>query len=531
VTGPQLDPRAVFGLKLRRLRESRHLTLSALAERAGLSTSYLAEIEAGQKYPKVEKIAHLADGLDCTYDELISTTLDPDLDDLRRWLASTGLLGFPFDRFGLPAADLTKLLTRRPHETVALIGVFQDLARQHDVDAASIVGAILRAHCELSGFHDDELEQLAEQVGRRLGSGGPGRGPTRDALRAFVEDNFVASIDAESLATRPALMSLFSACSGGPRSRLLLASRLTEAEQAFVLAREAGYGLLGPAPRSLTLPAETPVSFSVAQNDFRASYFAGALLVPRQRLARDLKRVFRGSTWQPEALIALADQYHVVPEVLMRRIAHVIAGQFGVPAHWTEVSLVDGDVRVTFSVEPSGGRRSLPVSRHEHLCRRWLATRLLTSIEASGRLTVPAPSPAVGAQLSTWPEASTDFFSLGMGVPRSLVTGGPIGLAIGAWVDDGLAKTIRFATPRALPRTVVGTTCERCALGRDQCAERVVPARGQDRAAAGDARRRELVALGVSGHPGIERLSPATTRDRPRSNGGSPRRRSPGLPR
>lgn len=530
MTGPQLDPRAVFGLKLRRLRESRHLTLSALAERAGLSTSYLAEIEAGQKYPKVEKIAHLADGLDCTYDELISTTLDPDLDDLRRWLASTGLLGFPFDRFGMPAADLTKLLTRRPHEIVALIGAFQDLARQHDVDAVSIVGALLRAHCELSGFHDDELEQLAEQVGRRLGSGGPGRGPTRDALRAFVEDNFVASIDVGSLGARPALSSLLSARTGGPRSRLLLASGLTEAEQVFVLAREAGYGLLDPAERSLTLPAEDPVSFGVAQNDFRASYFAGALLVPRQRLARDLKRVFRGPTWQPEALLALADQYRVVPEVLMRRIAHVIAGQFGVPAHWTEVGLVDSEVRVTFSVEPSSGRRPLSVSRHEHLCRRWLAARLLTSLEASGRPGA-APSPVVGAQLSTWPEASADFFSLGMGVPRSLVTGGPIGLAVGAWVDDALAKTIRFATPRALPRTVIGATCERCVLGPDQCGERVAPARRQDRTAARDARRRELAALGVIGPPGTERPSPATSRGRRRSTGGGPRRRSPGLPR
>src|SRR5690606_9909283 len=43
--------RTMFGIKLSRLRDARRLTLSALAGQAGVSISYLAEIEAGKKFP------------------------------------------------------------------------------------------------------------------------------------------------------------------------------------------------------------------------------------------------------------------------------------------------------------------------------------------------------------------------------------------------------------------------------------------------------------------------------------------------
>ena len=45
---------------IRELRQNRNLTLQALAERAGLSVSYLSEIELGKKQPSLETIDRLA---------------------------------------------------------------------------------------------------------------------------------------------------------------------------------------------------------------------------------------------------------------------------------------------------------------------------------------------------------------------------------------------------------------------------------------------------------------------------------------
>ncbi|MGA7838087.1 MAG: helix-turn-helix transcriptional regulator, partial [Ignavibacteriaceae bacterium] len=62
----------IFGLKLKQLRQDKGFSLSELAKKSSLSTSYLNEIENGKKHPKSDKIAALATALDVPYDKLVS---------------------------------------------------------------------------------------------------------------------------------------------------------------------------------------------------------------------------------------------------------------------------------------------------------------------------------------------------------------------------------------------------------------------------------------------------------------------------
>ena len=55
--------RLIIGLKIKHYRQEKGYTLKHLAKKAGLSISYLNEIEKGKKYPKPQKIMHLAQGL------------------------------------------------------------------------------------------------------------------------------------------------------------------------------------------------------------------------------------------------------------------------------------------------------------------------------------------------------------------------------------------------------------------------------------------------------------------------------------
>ena len=50
----------IFGLKVKKLRAQKGYTFHQLAEKCGISVSYLNEIENGKKYPKGEKITELA---------------------------------------------------------------------------------------------------------------------------------------------------------------------------------------------------------------------------------------------------------------------------------------------------------------------------------------------------------------------------------------------------------------------------------------------------------------------------------------
>jgi transcriptional regulator with XRE-family HTH domain len=66
----------IFGLKSKQKRVDLDLTLQQLSKKSGLSASYLNEIEKGKKYPKPEKISKLAQALETTYEELISSIKD-----------------------------------------------------------------------------------------------------------------------------------------------------------------------------------------------------------------------------------------------------------------------------------------------------------------------------------------------------------------------------------------------------------------------------------------------------------------------
>src|SRR5205823_3462887 len=119
--------------QIKRLRKGRGLTLADIARTSGLSISYLAEIEAGKKYPKPDRILKLAEAFGCSYDELTSTKLDGDDDALHGFLNAPGVRDFPFELFGIPPGELMKLLTRSPAEVAALLRTLKDIARQYDI--------------------------------------------------------------------------------------------------------------------------------------------------------------------------------------------------------------------------------------------------------------------------------------------------------------------------------------------------------------------------------------------------------------
>src|SRR5260370_1549966 len=90
-----LNHKVIFGMKLRQFREQAGISLTDLGVRTKLSTSYLAEIEHGKKYPKAEKIARMAEALGRNYDDLVSIRLDEELSPLSDFLGSGPLHNFP----------------------------------------------------------------------------------------------------------------------------------------------------------------------------------------------------------------------------------------------------------------------------------------------------------------------------------------------------------------------------------------------------------------------------------------------------
>ena len=62
--------RTDLGKAIRELREGRGLTLDALAEKAGMHTTYLSRIERAHSSPTWEKVSSLAEALDLPVSEI-----------------------------------------------------------------------------------------------------------------------------------------------------------------------------------------------------------------------------------------------------------------------------------------------------------------------------------------------------------------------------------------------------------------------------------------------------------------------------
>ena len=121
-----------LGQRARDLRQARGLTLKALAHTSGLSTRFLMEVESGRANISVRRLAHLAEALQTTAAELITTSNKP------AHAKPVALLGLR----GAGKTSIGKRLARRMHVP------FVELDRRIEERAGLALGEIFSLHGE-----------------------------------------------------------------------------------------------------------------------------------------------------------------------------------------------------------------------------------------------------------------------------------------------------------------------------------------------------------------------------------------------
>src|SRR5262249_32516323 len=152
------------------------------------------------------------------------------------------------------------------------------------------------------------------------------------------------------------------------------------------------------------------------------SYFALAVLMPRQTLYPRLKAWLRLRVWRPAAMRSLMDQYRVAPDSLMYRLSHVLPHDFGLAPHFLRLHADRGGIRLIQRLNLSGIPAPPGVQGSEHYCRRGLSVRLLhDSAELWRDELVPRHHPVFAAQRSRFVGTDQQFFSFGVAAhPRLL---------------------------------------------------------------------------------------------------------------
>jgi len=450
--------RLIFGLKMRQLRIDKGLSLSELAQRTGISVSYLTEIEKARKYPKADKISLLAEALETSYDQLVSLQLDKRLAAVSELLQSHVLTDLPLEMFGVEPASLLELLAGAPTKLSAFISTLIEIGRNYGLGFEGFYFAVLRSFQEMHDNYFADLEDAAAAFAQthRL------QPPLKpELLSALLEKTYGYTISYTDFSDQPALQQLRSLTLPGKSPQLLLHQRLDADQRSFALGRELGYNFVGLSDRAYTATWIEVNNFEQVLNNFRASYFSSALLLPADRLEKDLQHFFEQKQFDPLFLPRLMQSYGVSAETLMHRMTSLLPARFGIgELFFLRFEKVDTSEEyvLTKELHLNGQHNPHATVLNEHYCRRWLSLTAINQLRAEGKELLCA------AQQSHYVDSDNQYLLITIATPASAWQPTDGSVSIGLRLNAALKRKIRFWNDPAMRIRTVGETCERCPL-------------------------------------------------------------------
>ncbi|MCS6969032.1 MAG: XRE family transcriptional regulator [Cytophagales bacterium] len=462
----------LFGLKIKQLRTEKNISQSELAQRTGLSVSYLNEIEKGKKLPKVEKIALLADALGVSYDWLVSLQTQKSLSPVAELLRTNLLEELPLEFFGIDKSQLLEMLSVAPAKLNAFINTIIEISRSYGMKVEHIYFSALRSYQEMHENYFEEIEQQVEAFKQQHQIHSfPLQAQT---LMKILTETYHYCIEEDGLSRQPELQQLRSVTLKGKQPRLLLNKDLSPTQKCFILGRELGFQFMGITDRSYTTSWVEVNSFEQAVNNFKGSYFSCALFLPREEFIADLRKIFQSRSFQPELFLQLLTKYQVAPELFYHRLTNLLPRFFGLRELFflRFSNHADSDAyELTKELHLSGLQAPHASMLNEHYCRRWVSLQIIQELRAKLKSQQEQADVICKAQRSKYYELDKEYLIISMAKPS--FKGSPVihSVSVGLLVNDAVKKTIRFWNDPAIPIRLVGETCERCSA--EDCQSRV----------------------------------------------------------
>jgi transcriptional regulator with XRE-family HTH domain len=463
--------RLLFGLKLRQLRIDKGLSVSELAQQSGLSISYVTEIEKGRKYPKADKISALANAMQVDYDSLVSLKLSKKLEPISDFLRSKFLTEIPLELFGIDPSDLLELLVEAPAKVSAMLRTFMDIALTYNMSVERLYLTMLRSYQEM---HDNYFPDIEADADRFLGEfAGQGQAVSETLLINLLKSRYDVHIESFDPLTQPELTALRSVYR--PQKKTLYLNADLRAEQrSFILAREVGFQFMSLKNRPYTYSWVEAESFEQILNNYRASYFAGAILIRRDVLVAKLTDLFARDTWSNDALLDVITGFGSTPERFFYRLSNVLPSHFGIDQlFFYRFNHTAGQTTFQLTKEMHLSRQQGPRGMiDEHYCRRWIA---LTSLQELQFLQQNKGFDGMlcRAQLSEYADSGQQYLIISVAHPFQAATQQNMSVSMCFAVNDALKSKMAFLNKAAsgIPHRVVNEACERC--GIFDCRERV----------------------------------------------------------
>lgn len=484
----------ILGFKVRHLRQQLSLSYQELASKTGLSVSYINDIERGKKYPKPDKLTQLGKGLGVDYNFLVSTNSSKKLQPVIDLLNSDFFKRFPLVEFGIKPDKLLELFTNTPEKVSAFVSTIFKIARHYQISDEEFYKVALRSYQDM---HNNYFAALEEQVAtfRKRHSITKALPDWKKILEEIITEEYKITIDRIQLNQKVNLKGIRSFYQKKSKT-LLLNSGLSNKQELFLIARELAFQFLQLTER----PYETRIvrikTFGELLNNFRASYFAVALLMPEKELMKDIKKVSRVSKWNADILLHWMDKYQCTQEMLMQRLTNILPQHFGIEdlffLRLASNSHLD-HFRMTKELHLSQLHNPYNNQLEEHYCRRWVSVTALKELRTQMAMQ-PAQNRVADGQISEYWQTDNEYFCMSLAKPAAAGSKESVSVTVGLLITPNLRSTFNFLNDPKLRRRVVHTTCERCSV--PSCESRVKPPVMIEEAQEGELILQELEGLG-----------------------------------
>ncbi|MCT4629313.1 XRE family transcriptional regulator [Winogradskyella sp.] len=312
----------IFGLKLKQIRTERGISLFGLSKLTGLSKSYLNEIEKGKKYPKTDKILLLAEQLEVPYDHMVSLKLDKNLAPVGRILRGKILREIPLEHFGIQESTLIDIIANAPAKVNAFINTIIKIAQDYSFTRESFYLASLRSLQEANNNYFDVIENEVLKFAKayHIDLNTPIKS---NELEDILVEEFGYTINKTALDDQSHIEGLRSIFV--PKTKtLLISSHLDDPQCTFIYAKEIAFNYLNYKERLYTFSWIKFDNFDQVLNNFYASYFAGALLIPKITLSSKIKQLLEQSTFNTKDFLNLIENYNASSETFYQRLTNIL---------------------------------------------------------------------------------------------------------------------------------------------------------------------------------------------------------------
>ncbi len=460
--------RHIFGLKLKEIRQQKDITYNELSTKSGLSVSYLNEIESGKKYPKGDKILKLANALEVPYDDLVSLKVPNKLQPVLDLIGSNFIKDFPLDQFGINPKKLIQIVAHDPAKTNAFIRTIMRISRNHELKQEHFYKAAIRSYRELHDNYFEDLEDVVEAL--HLEYTELKEVPFTPEIMEQILLTVGVRTDFDALTRIDILSDLRSLYH--PKQRLLYINKgLTKGQKNFLLGREIAFQWLKIKNRPLATPLQGNPSFDELLNNYFASYFSAALIIPQADIIKDVKSIFSSRKWDSKFLNELVNRYDATPEMVMQRLTSILPTYFGLKnLYFLRFVKSKNQYTLTKELHLSAHHNPHANELNEHYCRRWLGIKSIIELEKQAK---KSNISLIGnAQRVRYYETGNEYFEMSMAFPNVSNLKESISVTIGFVCDKNLENKIKFISDPDVPTMEVNITCERCEiLG---CKERAV---------------------------------------------------------